>query len=50
VLVHPAGGSIPFDIDVDDVGMDGPWVRVVTAAATDNRLILSPDVEVAVGR
>jgi hypothetical protein len=50
VLVDAAGGSLGFAIDVDDVGMDGPFVRVVSAATTTNALVLVPEVDVFVER
>ena len=39
VIIHPAGGELGFDIAVDDVGMDPPIVRVVSATRTDNSLM-----------
>ena len=50
VLVDPVGGALRFGIDVDDLGMDGPFVRVVTAASTSNSLLLVPNVDVAIER
>jgi hypothetical protein len=50
VLVDEAGGSLRFEMQVDDVGMDGPFVRVVTAATTANTLVLVPRVDVLVER
>lgn len=39
VIIHPSGGEIGFDIAVDDVGMESPVVRVVSATRTDNSLM-----------
>ena len=50
ILVDQAGGSLGFRVEVDDVGMDGPFVRVVTAATTSNTLLLVPDVSVRIER
>ena len=39
VIIHPSGGELGFDIAVDDVGMESPVVRVVSATRTDNTLM-----------
>lgn len=39
VIIHPSGGELGFDIAVDDVGMESPVVRVVSATRTDNSLM-----------
>lgn len=46
VLVDPEGGDMGFDLVVDDRGMDGPTVTVISAAGTDNRLIPKSSVVV----
>ncbi len=46
VLLASDGGELGFSIDVDDLGMDGPFVRVVSAATTDNTLLPAPRVDV----
>ncbi len=43
VIVDPTGGEIQFRIVVDDLGMNGPFVAVITAAGTDN-LPMAPSV------
>ena len=50
VLLDPVGGTLGFAIDVDDVGMHGPFFRVVSAASTSNALLLVPRVEVSIER
>ncbi len=50
VLVDPVGGTLRFAIEADDLGMDGPFVRVVSAADTSNRLLLVPRVEASIER
>ena len=36
IVVDPVGGDIVFEVEVDDVRMDGPIVTVVKAANTGN--------------
>lgn len=50
VLVDPAGGDLGFDIEVDDLGMEGPVATVVQAARTDNTMMLSAGVTVRIER
>jgi hypothetical protein len=36
ILIDPVGGEITLEMQVDDVGMEGPIVTVVQAARADN--------------
>jgi hypothetical protein len=50
IVVDPVGGDIGFEIQVDDVGMDGPILTVITAARTDNATMSAAGVAVRVER
>ena len=50
IVVDPVGGDIGFEIQVDDVGMDGPILTVITAARTDNGTMAAAGVAVGVER
>lgn len=50
VLVHSEGGDMGFDIEVDDRGMDGPSVTVISVAGTDNRLLPTSSAVVRIER
>jgi len=39
VMIDPEPGSMALDVQVDDLGMEGPLVRVVSAANGDNEAI-----------
>ena len=50
ILVGPEPGDLPFDMQVDDVGMEGPVVTVLQAARGDNFAIPASRVSVRVER
>lgn len=50
ILIDPQGGELVFDIRVDDIGMEGPVVTVVSATGTDNLELLAGSIEVTVER
>jgi len=50
IVVSPAPGSLSFTIDVDDVGMEGPVVTVVSAADGANVAMSASRVAVTVER
>jgi hypothetical protein len=50
ILVGPEPGDLPFEVEVDDVGMEGPVVTVVQAARGDNFAIPASRVSVRVER
>jgi len=50
VIVDPVGTDIGFDVSVDDVGMEGPIVTVVSAADTANQTMSTAGVTVRVER
>ena len=50
LLVTPVGGEIQFEILVDDVGMEGPAMTVVSAAGTDNLTQIAASIDVRVER
>lgn len=50
VLIGPEPGDLPFEMQVDDIGMEGPVVTVVQAARGDNFAIPASQVSVRVER
>jgi len=50
VLISPEPGELAFDMEVDDLGMEGPTVRVVSAADGQNRAIVAANVSVRLER
>ena len=50
ILVSPEPGDLPFEVEVDDVGMEGPVVTVVSAARGDNFVIPASTVTVRIER
>lgn len=46
IVLSPDAGSLPFEIDVEDMGMEGPVITVVSAA--DGANVAMPASEVAV--
>lgn len=50
VLIHPSGGEMVFEVAVDDVGMDPPIARVVSATRVDNTLVTVGGIEVVFSR
>lgn len=50
ILVTPTPGEMAFDIEVDDRGMEGPVVTVVSAANHDNLVVSASNVTVRVER
>ena len=50
ILIDPQGGELLFEIQVDDVAMDGPVMTVLSATGVDNALQLLASVEVRVER
>ena len=50
IVVDPVGGDIGFEIEVDDVRMDGPIMTVVKAARTDNSTMSTVGVTVGIER
>ena len=50
IVVSPDPGDLPFEMEVDDVGMEGPVVTVVSAARGDNFVILPSSVTVRIER
>lgn len=50
LLIDPVGGEIGFDIEVEDLGMDGPVIRVIQATRTDNAMISTGSVVVSIER
>ena len=50
IAVDPIGGEIGLDVEVDDVGMEGPVVTVVQAARNDNTTASVRNVAVSVER
>lgn len=50
VIIHPTGGELGFDIVVDDVGMESPVVRVVSATRADNTLMSVSGIAITVER
>ena len=50
VLIGPEPGDLPFEMQVDDLGMEGPVVTVVQAARGDNFAIPASGVSVRIER
>lgn len=50
ILVGPEPGDLPFEMQVDDVGMEGPVITVLQAARGDNFAIPASRVSVRVER
>ena len=50
MLVHPDGGELRFEIQVQDVDMDDPVMVVVSAAGSDNETQLTSGIEVRLER
>ena len=50
VLIHPSGGELRFEIQVDDRRAPVPSITVVAAAGTDNRPRTGGDVSVQIER
>ncbi len=50
ILITPDPGEMVVDIDVDDLGMEDPTVRVVSAANGSNQAIATSNVTVRVER
>lgn len=50
ILVDPQGGDIGFEIEVEDLGMEGPIITVIQASRTDNVLMSPSGVAVSVER
>lgn len=50
LLITRLGGEIQFEILVDDVGMEGPVMTVVSAAGTDNLTQMAASIDVRVER
>ncbi|HSG50123.1 MAG TPA: hypothetical protein VLA43_20020 [Longimicrobiales bacterium] len=50
IVITPVPGELPFSIEVDDVGMEGPAVTVISAARGDNYVVPASSVTVRVER
>ena len=50
VVITPAPGELAFDVEVDDVGMDGPVVTVIAATDGENGQLRTSDVTVRLER
>ncbi len=50
IIITPDPGEMAMDIAVDDVGMEGPTIRVVSAANGDNVAIARSNVTVRTER
>ncbi len=50
LLIHPEGGELRFEIQVEDLDLDDPVVRVVSAAGADNGPRLNAGIEVLIER
>lgn len=50
VVITPDPGEMVLDIDVEDLGMEGPTVRVVSAANGANQAIAASNVTVRLER
>jgi len=50
LLVDPTGGALRFEIRVEDVGMDGPLITVVSAAGVDNDTRLTAGIVTRIER
>lgn len=50
ILIAPDGGDLGFDVEVEDVGMEGPAVTVVQAARIDNATMPASLVTVRIER
>lgn len=50
ILIGPEPGDLPFEVQVDDLGMEGPVITVVQAARGDNFAIPASRVSVRVER
>lgn len=48
IVISPEPGELVLDVDVADLGADGPTVTVVSAADGENRAMRSADVSVQV--
>lgn len=49
IVISPDPGELVFDVEVADLGTDGPTVTVVSAADGENRSMRSAEVGVRVG-
>lgn len=50
IVITPESGEMAVDIAVDDLGMEGPTVRVVSASNDANQAIAARDVTVRLER
>jgi len=50
VLVDPAGGTLRFEIRVQDLGMEDPVITVLVATDTDNAMISTGAAVVTIER
>lgn len=50
VIITPDAGEMVVDIEVDDLGMEDPTIRVLSAANGANEAITRPDVTVRLER
>ena len=50
LLIHPEGEELRFEIQVEDLGMDDPLMRVVSAAGADNSTRLTAGIETRIER
>lgn len=50
IVITPEPGEMAVDIEVDDLGMEGPTIRVVSAANGANQAIAASNVTVRVER
>ncbi len=50
MLIHPEGGDLRFEIQVEDTGMDDPVVHVVSAAGLDNETLFASGIVVRIER
>ena len=50
LLIHPEGGDLRFEIQVEDLDLDDPVARVVSAAGVDNDTRLTAGIEFRIER
>lgn len=50
ILIDPEPGELAFDLEVDDVGMEGPIVKVISATDGENHFMPASRVTVRVER
>lgn len=50
LLIHPDGGELRFEIQVEDIGMEDPVLTVLSAAGVDNLTQLTAGIVTRVER